>query len=78
MTIEVLQRDYPNKSHVVAEHPEPHVVETECGLHFETANELPIHTFTFDPQTPVMERTYTPPVPEARCGNCPWDDVPRV
>lgn len=72
--VEVLQRDYPSKSHIVAERPDESTVVTECGLTFEQPNG-PIVTFEYDPDVPKRERTYNPPVREGQCGNCPWDEV---
>jgi hypothetical protein len=71
---EVLQRDPPHKSHIVAERIDKSTVKTECGLTFELPNGMEILTFEYDPKKPSFERTYNPPVSEGQCGNCPWDN----
>jgi len=69
---EVFQRDPPKKSHIVASKPDDSTVITECGHTFvEPIGQ--IVTFEYDPEKPLRERTYKPPVPEGRCGNCPWE-----
>lgn len=73
--VEVFQRDYPKKSHLVAERIDERTIMTECGVKFETSSGGPITTFTYDPDESKYEQTYTPPVPEARCGRCSWDEV---
>lgn len=71
--IEMLIRDPPQKTHIVVERPSPSVAVTACGLRFEQPGETAISTFSFDPEKPAHEKVHTRPVPEARCGNCPWD-----
>jgi len=71
--VEMLRRDPPQKCHVVSERPAPHIIVTACGLRFENPATKPIHTSIINPEKPRHEQVITPPVPEARCGNCPWD-----
>lgn len=74
MTVKVFQRDPPRKTHIVADQVNDSTVVTECGREF-TQPAGAIITFTYDPSEPVHEQTYIPPVPEARCKRCPWDEV---
>lgn len=70
--IEMLRLDPPRKTHIVSRRESAEVVVTECGLRF-TGSGGPIFTGTLELDKSRYERTATKPVPEARCGNCPWE-----
>lgn len=67
--VDVFQLDYPRKSHLVAERVSDSAVRTECGHEFRQPNGMTLTTFELESDT------YEAPVPEARCGNCPWGDI---